>query len=405
MATRRTLPGNIEAPGVYIHEVSGGSRPIVAVGTSTAGFIGSSPVNQSKKLKDEDLVAYPLDNWTQFKERYFTNPPPAKPEDWTHLAHAVYGFFLNGGRRCWVVDVGDAKKGSHLTAGLDLLAAVDEVAILAAPGFTDKTQYAAIAAHLTKDGISDRVAILDAPQDQNDAAKLSKFKPTEGQTDRGHTTMYAPWIKVANPNPGRDSDGFVRIGETVEIPPSGHVAGIWARSDGLRGVAKAPANETIRGAVGLTHRISDQTQAILNNEGINALRYFRDSGYTVWGARTLAKDQEWQFLNVRRLFNMIEESIAESTRWVVFEPNDQLLWASIRRDVGAFLQDLWQQGMLMGTTPEEAYYVKCDAENNPFDSIRRGRVIIDIGIAPVMPAEFVIFRIGQYEAGTEVEIA
>lgn len=408
MAQRRSLPGNLGAPGVYIHEVSGGSRPIVAVGTSTAGFVGSSPASEKNKTKIDAtaLQANVVDNWTQFKELYFTKPAPnAADDDWTELAHAVYGFFLNGGSRCWVVDMGNTKAAPQLEAALNVLAAIDEIAILAAPGLTNDTHYAVIQSHFQNEGVQDRVFIVDAPKDMKTPSALSQYNPTNVKTARGFTTMYAPWLQVANPKPDKDADGYTVLGQTVEVPPSGHVAGIWARSDASRGVHKAPANEIVYGALGLTHKMSSQTQKNLNTNGVNAIRYFQDAGYLVWGARTLSTDPEWQYLNVRRLFNMIEESIAESTRWIVFEPNDELLWASIRRDVSAFLMDLWRQGMLMGSTPDQAFFVKCDAENNPFDSIRRGRVIIDIGIAPVLPAEFVIFRISQYEAGTEVEIA
>lgn len=401
MALRRSLPGNIGAPGVYIHEVSGGSRPIIAVGTSTAGFVGQSPksIKGGTAIATADLKAEVIDNWTQFKQHYFSAQAPDQ-DTWSDLAYAVYGFFLNGGSRCWVVDLGNAK--TALKEALDVLAGIDEIAIVAAPGFTDDGDYDKLATHVSD--LKDRVAILDAPQAQKSATDLSNYDPAKGKTERGFTTMYAPWLVIADPNPGK-TNGLVNRGKTVEVPPSGHVAGIWARSDAARGVHKAPANEIVHGAIGLTHNMSNGTQTQLNNRGINGIRFFRDTGYTVWGARTLATDPEWRYLNVRRLFNMIEESIAESTRWIVFEPNDDLLWASIRRDVGAFLNDLWTQGMLMGSSPEEAFFIKCDAENNPFDSIRLGRVIIDIGIAPVLPAEFVIFRISQYEAGSEVEIS
>ncbi|KAA3663578.1 MAG: phage tail sheath family protein [Chloroflexi bacterium] len=405
MASRHSLPGNIGTPGVYIHEVSGGSRPIEAVGSSTAGIVGVSPASAKSDadIQADALEAKVIDNWTQFKRDYFSATKP-EDDDWTNLAHAVYGFFLNGGSRCWIVDMGNKDNTENqLEAALNMLATVDEIAILAAPGFTGDAFYEKMATHV--ENMKDRVFIMDAPQDQDTAAKLSAYAPGKGATQRGFATMYAPWLQVADPKPGKDADGLAIVGSTVTVPPSGHVAGIWARNDATRGVHKAPANEIVQGALGLTHNMSSQTQHELNNKGINAIRYFRDSGFLVWGARTLATDQEWRYLNVRRLFNMIEESIAESTRWIVFEPNDELLWASIRRDVGAFLNDLWQQGMLMGTAPEQAFFVKCDAENNPPDSIRNGRVIIDIGVAPVLPAEFIIFRITQYEAGTDVEIS
>ena len=177
------------------------------------------------------------------------------------------------------------------------------------------------------------------------------------------------------------------------------MAGIWARTDATRGVHKAPANEVIRGAVNVTQRLTREEQGVLNPAGVNCIRYFPREGIRVWGARTLADAaSEWRYLNVRRLFNMIEESIAEATRWIVFEPNDRQLWKSIRRDVGAFLTRVWRDGALMGRTAEEAFFVKCDEETNPPEIIDAGQVVAVIGIAPVKPAEFVVFQISQSAA-------
>jgi hypothetical protein len=189
----------------------------------------------------------------------------------------------------------------------------------------------------------------------------------------------------------------------VNVAPSGHIAGIWARTDATRGVHKAPANEIVRGALNVTYRLTRAEQGMLNQEGINCIRLFGREGIRVWGARTLADDPEWRYLNVRRLFNMIKESIARSTRWIVFEPNDPTLWKSIRRDAAAFLTILWRDGALMGQTPEEAFFVKCDAETNPPEIIDAGMVVTLIGIAPVKPAEFIVFRISQFQSGVEIE--
>ena len=214
-------------------------------------------------------------------------------------------------------------------------------------------------------------------------------------SDRGFGAFYFPWIVVTDPFSPK---------ETVAVPPSGHLAGIYARTDGTRGVHKAPANETVRGALDLTYRITQAEQGELNVLGVNCLRFFPTQGIRVWGARTLADSaSEWRYLNVRRLFNMIEESIGQGTRWVVFEPNDMTLWKSIKRDVTAFLTLQWRQGALLGATPEEAFFVQCDEETNPPEVIDAGQVVTVIGIAPVKPAEFVIFRIGQSAAGTEIE--
>jgi phage tail sheath protein FI len=212
--------------------------------------------------------------------------------------------------------------------------------------------------------------------------------------------FYFPWIRVLDPVSG----------VPIEIPPGGHIAGIYARSDIERGVHKAPANEVIRGlyldpqnpASGLQFQFSKGHQDILNPRGVNVLRNFPGRGNLVWGARTTTLDPDWKYVNVRRLFIFVEESIEEATQWVVFEPNDEPLWARVRRTVSDFLTRLWMDGMLQGRTKEEAYFVRCDRTTMTQADIDNGRLIILIGIAPVKPAEFVIFRIGQWTGGSEV---
>jgi hypothetical protein len=186
------------------------------------------------------------------------------------------------------------------------------------------------------------------------------------------------------------------------IPPGGHIAGIYARSDIERGVHKAPANEIVRGAVELQFPLTSGEQDILNPRGVNCLRKFRGRGIRVWGARTTSSDSLWKYVNVRRLFLYIEESIEEGTQWVVFEPNNEKLWARVRQSITAFLTTLWRAGWLMGTKAEEAFFVKCDRSTMTQDDIDNGRLICVIGIAPVKPAEFVIFRIAQWPGGSAV---
>ncbi|MEX1103905.1 MAG: phage tail sheath C-terminal domain-containing protein, partial [Dehalococcoidia bacterium] len=205
--------------------------------------------------------------------------------------------------------------------------------------------------------------------------------------------LYYPWVQVPNQNPNASST-------TMLMPPSGHMAGIWARSDGERGVHKAPANEVARGVLGLALNVTHAEQGVLNPVGINCIRAFPGRGIRVWGARTLSSDPSWRYLNVRRLFNYVEESIQNGTQWVVFEPNDYALWQRVKRDISAFLKRVWMSGALFGATPEEAFFVKCDAENNPPELRDVGQLVIDIGLAPVKPAEFVIFRISQFTPGS-----
>ena len=402
-------------PGVYVEEISAGARPIQAVGTSTAVFIGAAPV-------DDAFVneARPVNNWSEFVKLFL----PEDKKDWksTVLSNAVYGFFENEGSRCFIVNTG--KKGDVE----DALAAAeieDEIAIVAAPGLTDPATHAALKSHCEK--LEDRVAILDTPDvddigpfDDVETAPVPKEGtrgrrrsragggadqgPQEGgllpaQSDRGFTTVYYPWITVLDVVESEAREEPV----LVNVPPSGHMAGIWARTDAERGVHKAPANEAVNGALNLTKRLTRDEQAILNDLGVNCLRLFARSGIRVWGARTRADAaSEWRYLNVRRLFNMIEESIVEGTTWMVFEPNDRTLWKSVRRDIGAFLTRVWRDGALFGATPEEAFFVKCDEETNPPEVIDAGQLVAVVGIAPVKPAEFVIFQVMQSAAGAQV---
>jgi phage tail sheath protein FI len=180
------------------------------------------------------------------------------------------------------------------------------------------------------------------------------------------------------------------------------MAGIWARNDNTRGVHKAPANEVVRGAISLELNITKNEHDLLNPEGINCIRSFPARGVRVWGARTLSSDPAWRYLNVRRLFNYLEKSILNGTDWVVFEPNDIALWAKIRRTIASFLVMEWRKGALFGASPGDAFYVKCDDETNPAEGIDLGQVVCEIGVAPVKPAEFVVFRMSQFSGGVSL---
>jgi hypothetical protein len=186
------------------------------------------------------------------------------------------------------------------------------------------------------------------------------------------------------------------------VPPSGYLAGIYARTDSQRGVHKAPANEVIRGALDLKVSVTKGEQDVLNPLGINCIRAFPGRGIRVWGARTTASDTLWKYVNVRRLFLYLEESIEEGTQWVVFEPNDEKLWARVKQTITQFLTRVWKDGALMGSIPDEAFFVKCDKTTMTQDDIDNGRLIVLIGVAPVKPAEFVIFHIAQWQGGSEV---
>lgn len=399
---------NYRAPGVYVEEVAGGTRPFGRAGTSSAGFVGVAPSKDAPK----DRVV-PIDNWSQFVREFVGDATTG-----THLSTAVHGFFANGGSRAYVVNVGANGKVTGTAkepTGLQLLEAVDDVAIVAAPGFTDAASYDALINHC-EDGLrQDRMAILDTIEEVRDINRLTEVvtvapasapaasgsgeggstpppppPPAGGlrppMSPGGYAAAYFPWLIVVDPVSGQQ----------VVAPPSGHLAGIWARTDATRGVHKAPANTTIAGALGLSRPISRGEQEVLNPAGINCIRFFPGEGILVWGARTLAPESsEFRYINVRRLTNMIKETVLKNTRWAVFEPNHQPLWAALRRDVGAFLTNVWRDGALVGQTPQEAFFVKCDAETNPPEVRDEGRVVTLIGIAPVKPAEFVVFQLSQ----------
>jgi phage tail sheath protein FI len=235
--------------------------------------------------------------------------------------------------------------------------------------------------------MGDRMAIIDPLPDLS-PQEVRAWRQTETNYDSKYAALYYPWITIGGPN-----------GQPMNVPPSGHMAGIYARNDNERGVHKAPANEVVRGALSAANPITKGEQDTLNPIGVNCIRSFAGRGVRVWGARTLSSDPAWRYINVRRLFNFVEKSIEIGTQWVVFEPNNPDLWARIRRDVGAFLTGVWRDGMLFGATPGEAFFVKCDEELNPSDVRDRGQLFIDIGLAPVKPAEFVIFRLSQYSGG------
>ncbi len=502
---------NYLSPGVYVEEVEAGSRPIEGVGTAVAAFVGLAgrgPANTPT------LVT----NWSQFTSTF------GEFLEGSYLAHAVYGYFLNGGGACYVVRVGadgvmpvaaaelpsaadkgkpafrvaaleagpegndisvevekasEAAEGTfklvvkqsgkavetfdNVTAGRGKqnvatvvksqskviaieevgssleapatgtmalagggaavparvtpddyvgnasdrtgfagLEAVDDITMLSVPdlmavyeqGVIDleglQAVQLAMIAHCELMG--DRVAILDAPPGLN-AQQVKEWRVDKAGYDSKYASLYWPWIKVFDP----------LSGQARFVPPSGHMAGIWARNDDTRGVHKAPANEVVRGAITLALNLTKAEHDQLNPAGINCIRAFPGRGIRVWGARTISSDPAWRYLNVRRLFNYVEESIFEGTQWVVFEPNDQRLWGRVKRTINAFLMRVWRDGALFGATPEQAFFVKCDEENNPPEVRDAGQLIVDIGIAPVKPAEFVVFRIAQFSGSPDAE--
>jgi uncharacterized protein len=504
-------------PGVYVEEMPSSSKPIEGVGTSVAAFVGlapGGPVNTPMRIS----------NWSQFS-RVFGDPesPDNGPFlDGAYLAHAVYGYFLNGGKLCWVVRVGSdgadqppraalpaaadggveafrvlaregvsepvqvevgeepppegseektykliviagndreefdglstTKRGrSHLATkvnahsklirieetgaslpdaqrlpaagtyplsvppvspakveasdfegdvaqrrGMGGLAAIDEVTMVCMPDLMTLTTngdavrardlQAKMIAHCELMG--DRMAIVDAPGGLR-AQDVLEWRMDAAGYDSKMAALYYPWLEVIDP----------LSGSPIVVPASGHVAGVWARTDANRGVHKAPANEVVRGVNGLAFQVTQAEQGALNQNGINCVRAFPGRGIRIWGARTMSSDPEWRYINVRRLFNYVAESIIAGTQWSVFEPNDHRLWMRLQIAASNFLKRVWRDGALFGATPAQAFYVKCDEETNPPEVIEAGQVVCEIGIAPVKPAEFVIFRLSQFTGG------
>lgn len=410
-------------PGVYVEEVPPLARPIAGVGTSTAGFIGvvmndvQMPLKPGKK-EDEHFTVSPagepqlITGWEQFKNNFGDfqpkktqesptvvkepekeleeKPENEEPAGWSdvdykaylQLQHAVYGFFNNGGTRCWVIRVPQATGLANLANLLKEFESIDEIAIVAAPGVTDKVPQDAISTHCS-DKMKDRVAILDGRQKPGDFT----VKSIQGDTSTSdYAALYFPWIKVFNPVDNK----------IISQPPSGHLAGVYARVDAERGVFKAPANEIVLGAVDLDYKLSPNDQAGLNPKGVNVIRAF-DGNFNIWGARTLGGDDngEFKYISTRRYFNFLRKSIEQGTQFVVFEPNSPALWQRITRTVSDFLLRQWRDGALFGDTPKQAFFVKCDKDTNPPEVREAGQVVTEIGVAIVKPAEFVIFRIQQ----------
>ena len=505
-------------PGVYVEEVSSGNKPIEGVATSVACFVGllpGGPVNRPMRIS----------NWTQFSNLYSDTVHPENGPfmEGSYTAHAVYGYFMNGGSLAWIIRVGSGeespkaraalpsaadkevealravaldgvtdtvrvevaeepaqegkdseptykltvtsggdseeydgvtvKKGRTYVAtkvnatsklikieetgaslpdvrlapgtytlsvpsvavdkisaddfegdvatrrGMGSASALDEVTMLIMPdvvslngdGAQMRDLQGKMIAHAELMG--DRMAIIDTPDGLIPQEVLEWRMNTAGY-DSKMAALYWPWIEVMDPLTRRP----------LRIPPSGHIAGVWARVDETRGVHKAPANEVIRGANGLAFQITHAEQGELNRNGINCIRAFPGRGIRIWGARTISSDPEWRYINVRRLFNFVAESIMLGTQWSVFEPNDQRLWASLSTNVSSFLTRVYRSGALFGASAAEAFYVKCDAETNPPELIEAGQVVCEIGIAPVKPAEFVIFRLSQFTGGGGAEV-
>ncbi|WP_329104892.1 phage tail sheath family protein [Streptomyces sp. NBC_01439] len=345
--------------------------------------------------------------WLQVVTPAAGQPAPA--------AGAVLTALLNGGAGAAAFLTGGGDGGTLVAAdlrgrlanpdsltdparGLGALAEIDDIAIVAVPDTVtlppdqQKTAVDDLIEHCER--LRYRMAIVDPPKDSS----ISEVRKFRAQFDTKYAALYYPWVRITNPGLRPDPGAPAPL---LDVPPSGYVAGIYARSDIERGVHKAPANEVVFGINDFTTNVTYDRQSVLNPEGINALRFFEGRARRVWGARTMSSDPEWKYVNVRRLFIYLEHSIDKSTQWAVFEPNNERLWASVRQTVEDFLIATWRTGALMGTKPEEAFFVRCDRTTMTQNDLDNGRLICLIGVAPTYPAEFVVFRIGQFTADAQ----
>jgi len=356
----------IEYPGVYVEELPAGVTPIEGVETSTTGFVGAAPDGLHGTA--EKVLSF-----AEF-ERVFGGPRP----DW-ELGYAVSLYFANGGREAWVVGV---PAGTPLEAGLPYLEDVDTLGLVCLPGETDVV---VLRAALELAERRRAFLLVDPPgMERNRVLALAAELSASGGVNGA---VFYPPVRAPDPL----ADGALRT-----CPPSGAVAGMYARTDRSRGVWKAPAGEDadLRGVTEPAVDLSDDETSELTAAGVNCIRRL-PTGTVVWGARTLAPDAEWKYVNVRRLLLYLENSIDRGTRWAVFEPNDEPLWARLRTQCANFLTVLFREGAFQGTTPDQAYFVRCGRDTMTQDDIDNGRVVIEVGVAPLRPAEFVIIRIGH----------
>lgn len=370
----------IDFPGIFVEEVPLRMKPIAGVPTGRAGFVGPTrrgEVGASRRLQSlhefEEAFGGPLDA--------VTNGTAIPADD--YLWHAARAFFNEGGKRLSVVRMA-ASTGSlpPPDAYRQALTALDpeaDIEIVAAPGSSaqDEHRASAVAAALTDHAneAKFRMALIDSPP----GADIATVERHRASIDGARAALFYPWVCT--------SDGLL-------LPPSGFVAGLFAKTDAERGVWKAPANMVVAGAAGFEVDIDDDAQDRLNPQGINCFRSFAGRGHRLWGARTLSTDPEWKYISVRRLMSFVECSIEAGTGWTVFEPNNDRLWLQVRQLIDNFLTGLWRQGAFMGASPREAFFVKCDRSTMTQNDIDNGRLIVEIGIAPVRPAEFLIIRIG-----------
>ncbi|HEV7859434.1 MAG TPA: phage tail sheath subtilisin-like domain-containing protein [Pyrinomonadaceae bacterium] len=380
-------------PGIYKQDIV--ITPETQLPTGLPGFVGFAEARKGTGIVPNTPVA--LHRKDDFNTAFINGPS-------SYLADAVAGFFSNGGSRCYVVcaDTGAPDRVAALLAALEALAPLDDLDLVAIPDamslnieitnsmhntVTSSTPDTASILEVQRQLLKhcqthgNRFAILDPIRGSSVALIMDQRNSITGDvTEPVSGALYYPWLMTEK---GRF------------VPPCGHVAGIYARSDKRTGVHKAPANEEIEGGLDLEVKIDNSIQDQLNPVGINCLRSFPGRGIRVWGARTLSRDPQWRYINVRRLFITLHRWVDHNMAWANFEPNTPELWIRIQRELSLYLTGLWQAGALSGATTEEAFYIKCDAETNPQDIREAGETVTEVGLAPLSPAEFIVIRIIQ----------
>ena len=359
-----------QTPGVYLEESFPAPSPELITGVPV--FLGVRKV--------EDAAVYQpklFKLWSQFE------PFLGQMSSQSYLAYAVRGFFQNGGRLCYFVFLENDKQEA-LEQGLAAIESLDTIDLVCAPDImqspeSDRVEMQkVILEHCDKMG--DRFAILDSlPNKDKRAEQTERLQSNNG-------ALYFPWIKVFDP----------ATGQLKQVPPCGHIAGIYAQSDRALGFPQTPANYALEGVLDLSVHLSDNELDSLNPEGkpgINCLRVLKGRGIRIWGGRTLSQNPDWRYINVRRLFLTVHRWIERNLADVAFEPNDSRLWIRIERELTTYLQSLFQKGALKGNTPQEAFYIKCDGETNPPEMRDTGTVVTEIGLAPTIPNEFIVVRL------------
>jgi phage tail sheath protein FI len=373
-------------PGVYVEEISFRPKSIDGVSTTTAGFVG---ICQAGPLNSPRLVT----SLKEFEQTFGDGKPlnvPNEAPGVNYLWQSVRAFFAQEGMSLYISRV-SSRSADDYGAGIQAFEDVPDISIVAAPGST-----ANFAGHEDDAVNTMRLLIAHAEQmryrfailDCGDHQSVADVRALRGKFDSKYAALYFPWVCVMDPISGNE----------ISLPPSGFVAGIFAYSDVVRSVSKAPANQVVALATRFELSITDAQQEVLNPEGINCFRTLPGRGNVLWGARTVSSDPEWKYVNVRRYLSYVEQSIDRGTQWAVFEHNDETLWRSIQRGIEDFLYREWTSGSLTGDKPEKAYFVRCDRATMTQNDLDNGRLVCLIGVAPTKPAEFVTFSIGQWTA-------